>query len=323
VAIFGNRPEVTLASSSIANTPADHSAVNAAIKQYAGKANLAEVLITGERRLDDDTHAVALRWPGTHAFYAPAAHDYSPLLFIESVRQSLSVVSYVGLGVPTEYRMSWEFLTSEVALEALRAGPDPATVEVVVTHEPVTRRKLGSVRLSARTQATRDGVSLGTARVNYTAHPPTLYKRLRGRYADAAQAFAHALPPPPPIAAPLVGRTSERDVVLAPGDAPRRWLLRADTTHPILFDHPHDHVPGMVLLEAACQAVQMDAAPKRVRPVNVTTTFSRYVELDLPCWIVAEPADTDERGRHRQTVIGVQEGNVAFTVVIASEPLAS
>jgi len=302
--------------------PADCATADIAVKHYAGKTNLAEVLVTKLRRLDDDTHTVALHWPGAHAFYAPAAQDYRPLLFIESVRQSLAVISYKGLGVPIEYRMSWEFLASDVAGAALR-GAAPASVEVNVTLEPVTRRKLGSVRFSAHAHATRDGTPLGTARVNYTAHPPALYKRLRGRSADLAQARARALPPAPPIAAALVGRTSERDVVLAPGDAPRRWLLRADTTHPILFDHPHDHIPGMVLLEAACQAVQADAAPEHITPVVVTSSFFRYVELDLPCWIITGSADTDERGRRRQTVSGVQADKVAFTVVIASEPAAT
>jgi hypothetical protein len=309
--------------SGITKEPADLTTVNAELKQFAGKSDLAEVLVTGLRRLDDDVHTVALHWPGTHAFYAPAAQNYSPLLFIEGVRQALSVVSHVGLDVPMDYRMSWEFLESEVAPDALRAGTDPATVEMAVTHESVTRRRSGSVRVSAHARATREDMPLGTARVNYTALPPAIYKWFRGGYADAPQAFARALPPLPPITPTLAGRTSERDVVLATGDGPRRWLLRADTSHPVLFDHTHDHIPGMVLLEAACQAVQADAAPERVTPVTVNSTFSRYVELDLPCWIVTEPADTDERGRRRQTVRGVQGDDVAFTIVIASETAVS
>ena len=310
----------------ITKTPAEGTAPDDAVRpgdavrQYAGKTNLSAVLVDSLRRLDDDKHAVTIHWPRDHAFYPLTEQGHSPLLFIESVRQALSVISYAGLDVPVDYRMSWEFLTSDIASTALRPGPDPATVEVIVTHKIVDRRRLGSVRFAAHAHAVRDGMPLGTARMDYTAHPPVLYKRLRGRSGDAAQAFARALPAPPPIDAALAGRTSERDVVLAPGDAPRRWLLRADTTHPELFDHPHDHVPGMVLLEAAHQAVQADAAPERIIPVSLNATFRRYTELDQPCWIVTEPADTDEHGRRRQTVSGVQEDNVAFTIVITGEP---
>jgi hypothetical protein len=304
----------------ITKAPADLATADTTIKQYAGKINLAEVLVTRLRRLDDNTYTVALRWPRTHAFYAPTHQGYNPLLFVESVRQSLSVISYGGLDVPMEHRMSWEFLGCEVVRTALYGGTVPAAVEIDVRLEPVTRRRLGSIRFAARAHATRDGLPLGTAELKYTAHPPAIYRRLRGRNASVAQAGARTLPPPPPIPATLAGRTSERDVVLARGDGPRRWLLRADVTHPILFDHPHDHIPGMVLLEAACQAVQADAAPARITPIALTSTFFRYVELDLLCWIIAGPADTDERGRRRQMVSGVQGDKVVFSVVIASEP---
>ncbi|MFI6341435.1 ScbA/BarX family gamma-butyrolactone biosynthesis protein [Streptomyces sp. NPDC050535] len=39
-----------------------------------------------------------------------------------------------------------------------------------------------------------------------------------------------------------------------PHTTTRSWLLRLNTSHPTLFDHPQDHVPGMLLLEAARQA---------------------------------------------------------------------
>jgi 2-oxo-3-(phosphooxy)propyl 3-oxoalkanoate synthase len=315
----GNHPEVTLASS-ITEESADSSAADAAVKQYAGKNNLSEVLVTRLRSLDDYTHAVTLQWPRNHGFYVPAGHDYSPLLLVESVRQSLVVISHAGLDIPGEYKIGWQFLASETVLEALRPGDGPTMAEVVVTHEPVVRRRLGSVRLCARARVMRESALVGTARVNYTAHPPSLYSRLRGRNGDAVAAFARALPPARPIAAALVGRALERDVVLAPGDAPHRWLLRADTTHQILFDHPHDHIPGMVLLEAACQAVRANAAPERLIPVTITATFSRYVELDRPCWIAVKPAGPDEQGRRRQAVTGLQEDAACFTVEIASEP---
>lgn len=43
-------------------------------------------------------------------------------------------------------------------------------------------------------------------------------------------------------------------MVIDNDDAGDGWPLRVDRTHPILFDHQLDHVPGMLLLEAARQA---------------------------------------------------------------------
>ncbi|MFF9127948.1 hypothetical protein ACF09J_32615 [Streptomyces sp. NPDC014889] len=44
-----------------------------------------------------------------------------------------------------------------------------------------------------------------------------------------------------------VGRTLRSDVVFLELEGPSlRWQLHAYTLHRILFDHPVDHIPGMV-----------------------------------------------------------------------------
>ncbi|KMS81555.1 ScbA/BarX family gamma-butyrolactone biosynthesis protein [Streptomyces flaveolus] len=297
------------------------------VKQYAGKVDLTEVLVADWHPVTDRTHAVTVEWPAHHPFYTTTAHRHGLLFFIESVRQALAVASHLGLGVPRGYRMGWERLTCTASPEALVTGPDPSVVRLTITHDDVVRRKSGVCRLTARVQATRNGIPLGTAHIGYTAYPPALYDRLRGARADAKAAFARALPPGPAVEPALVGRTDTRDVTLAPdpsgtsagpGGTPRRWALRSDTTHRILFDHPHDHIPGMVLLEAVIQAAHADAAPLAAVPVELDTVFHRYVEFDLPCAIVTDDTGTDEPGRQRRRVSGVQDGQTAFTTLITS-----
>jgi hypothetical protein len=61
----------------------------------------------------------------------------------------------------------------------------------------------------------------------------------------------------------------------------------ADTSHPAYFDHPQDHLPGMVLLEAYRQVALLavaDAcawAPESLMVVACDARFSRYAELEL------------------------------------------
>ncbi|KUN32396.1 gamma-butyrolactone biosynthesis enzyme [Streptomyces corchorusii] len=298
------------------------------VKQYAGKVDLTEVLVTDWHPVTDRTHAVTVEWPAHHPFYTTSPQRHGLLFFIESVRQALSVASHLGLGVPRGYRMGWERLTCTASPEALATGPDPSVVQLTITHDDVVRRKSGVCRLTARVQATRNGLPLGTVQIGYTAYPPALYDRLRGARADAQAAFARALPPGPAVEPALVGRTDAHDVTLAPetsagpdtaagpGGTPRRWALRSDTGHRVLFDHPHDHIPGMVLLEAVIQAAHADAAPRPVVPVELDTVFHRYVEFDLPCAIVTEDTGTDEPGRQRRRISGVQDGQTAFTTLI-------
>lgn len=85
------------------------------------------------------------------------------------------------------------------------------------------------------------------------------YGLLRRRAAEATGVGeTPAGPGPEPVAdAGLVpphrvGRQRRKDCVLervATDAADRRWRLRSDQDHAILFDHPTDHIPLMVMLE--------------------------------------------------------------------------
>ncbi|GHH72698.1 adhesin [Streptomyces sulfonofaciens] len=292
-----------------------------ALHGYVRKIESAEILVHDWRPDSEESQVVTLKWPGAHAFYTLCEDVTSPLLFTESIRQALALLSHTVHHIPLDHRLGWEYARSTVAPAALWRGPTPAVVDMRITHSAVSRRRFGSVQVTAEIEAASDGAYVGSAEIRYVTHPPAFYRRLRGRYADAAESFARTLAPAPPVAAAQVGRDRPRDVVIAPTGTPHRWQLRTDTTHEVLFDHSHDHVPGMVLLEAAAQAAQAEAGPRRVLAVGYETTFFRYVELDQPCWITAEPAAPDLLGRSRLKVDGVQGGRVVSSTLVATEPL--
>lgn len=100
------------------------------------------------------------------------------------------------------------------------------------------------------------------------------------------------------LAPAAVGRSRAADVLLTrPAAGPAgRWLLRVDQQHPVFFDHPSDHVPGMVLLEALRQAGHATLAPVAAgpdRPIALTgcqIAFRAFCELTSP--VVIEAAHT-------------------------------
>jgi hypothetical protein len=278
-----------------------------------------EALIASWDQVCHATQAVTGRWPVEHDFYVRGRH-YSPLLVTETIRQALALLTHTTHEIPLNHRLGWERVRCDMDPRALAVGGEPAEIELLITHTGVTRRRLGSVHLSARVGVLRDGAHLGTAELAYTTHPPAIYDRLRGAYADARDAFARALPLTPPAPPSRVGVKAVKDVVLTPTDTPHTWTLRLDTSHTVLFDHPHDHVPGMVLLEAAGQAAHARFLSRSSTAVCFDTTFLRYVEFDQPCLITAEPAEPDAWGRNRVKVSAVQAGRVAFTSTVTSEP---
>ncbi|MER5546299.1 ScbA/BarX family gamma-butyrolactone biosynthesis protein (plasmid) [Streptomyces sp. CG4] len=303
---------------SIAATTAAAQADESAIIGSIRKSETAEALVADWRPSTDSEQYVTVHWPAAHGFYALPDGTYSPLLFGESVRQAALVLTHTVFDIPLSHRMSWQYLRSTSDPAALHRTGGDSTVELRMRHTHVKRRAGGTIHLTTQVTAVREGRDLGTAELRYSAYPPAIYDRLRGSHADAQQVFDHALPLSPALPPAAVGRVTERDVVLSAGRPPHHWRLRADTTHRVLFDHAHDHIPGMVLLEAASQAAHACAAPRRVVPFDFEATFFRYVELDQPCWITATPLDCGDGGHGRIRVDGYQGDAPAFSVTTES-----
>ncbi|WP_240804132.1 AfsA-related hotdog domain-containing protein [Streptomyces sp. A0592] len=105
-----------------------------------------------------------------------------------------------------------------------------------------------------------------------------------------------------------------------------RAQLRADINHPILFDHPVDHAPGMLLLEAVRQAAYASAFPRRGVLTDMEMQFFRYAELNSPCWIetTALPDRTAAPDGRRLPVrvVARQNGEEVFTATAAITTMA-
>ncbi|MGN5633717.1 AfsA-related hotdog domain-containing protein, partial [Streptomyces sp. AC154] len=124
------------------------------------------------------------------------------------------------------------------------------------------------------------------------------------------------LPLMAPASPQRVGRMSPIDVVLSPVGETNRWQLRADTRHHVLFDHPVDHVPGMVLLEAARQAAAAALDNSTMLPIGIVSEFHRYAELDSPCMIQAQHLPGTAGVEKSVLVTAHQDGDLVFTSTV-------
>lgn len=298
-------------------------------REYVHRTAVSEVFLTNWRQDGPGGWLVTAQWPRAHSFYGPAGGLHDPLLLIETVRQAGILLSHVAHGVPLDHPIIWQKVSYVLRPQALRATHTPADVALHVTdHDVVRRRKqLAGVRQEFR--IVRDGAELARASLTYTCHSPAVYRRLRGEYGDLLLANARRLPPSEPVAPPVVGRDRAADVVLSPAgrtgpDAPAepadRWRLRVDTAHPVLFDHPVDHVPGMLMVEAARQAARA-VAPHWSLPVALDCSFARYAELDAPCWVGARAAGAGADGRREVSVRVEQHGRPVVDARVTGLPL--
>ncbi|MFD6887283.1 ScbA/BarX family gamma-butyrolactone biosynthesis protein [Streptomyces sp. NPDC059957] len=313
------------------STPAEHCACRAQTdnrlaatvpRALVHRAAVAEVFLTGMCRITEDRFHIKAQWPRGHSFFAPiAGSHYDPMLIAETIRQVGAYLAHEAFDVPIGHQFLLWSLEYSTVPEQLVLGGAPADLDLIVTCPEIRRRGNRLTALTYEVVVRQEDRVVATGRVGYTVTSPAVYQRLRAKQLATEPVSVLGSAPVPPAE---VGRLSPFDVVLSASSDPRVWELRYDIRHPVLFDHVGDHVPGMVLLEAARQAVTIGSEPG-VMPVSVMSTYQRYAEFGSPLWIHAEraPANPGAAASRSVRVTGFQDGEQVFEAVVVTEPVGS
>lgn len=222
------------------------------------RAAVAEVFVTDAVPADENDSSgdrrflVAAQWPRDHALYHPdAAGTSDPLLFAETIRQTMVYVAHRFQDIPLSHRFIGFDMDFEITdSERLRVGAAPQ--DVVLDTRWLWQASRPPKRYGFRVEADLlvDGHRCGHGGVRVVAVDDKRYDLLRGRRTPQFEAAVPAAVHPGRwVPAASVGRLRSKDSVLARGEGTGEWWLRLDLDHAILFDHPSDHAPLMALLE--------------------------------------------------------------------------
>lgn len=302
-------------------------------REYVHRAAVSEVLLTGwEAAVEatgatgateaagpdrSDVFAVSAQWPRSHSFFTQTGGYQDPMLLIESVRQVGSLLAHAEFDVPFGHQFLMWDMSFSTARELLVADDVPTEIELRTVCRDIVRRGrvLGGMRYDVT--VLRDGRALATAGAAFSCTSPAVHRRLRaGRLTTTDRVV------PPPIDPAAVGHLGDRHVLLAepaPG-AGDRWELRVDTAHPTFFDHPVDHIPGMVLLEAARQAALVSSGMPDALLLGLKSNFARYAEFDASCWIEPRVEPHGNEGGALVRVRGTQHAETVFTAELVLSP---
>ncbi|MFY1675558.1 ScbA/BarX family gamma-butyrolactone biosynthesis protein [Streptomyces sp. WMMC905] len=282
-------------------------------KEFVHRASVAEVMLTDWERREDHQFAVTAQWPRSHSFFTAVNGRHDPLIAAETLRQAGALLAHAEYGVPLGHHFLMWDLSLTVCPEHFLVGSAPAALDIEVVCSDIKMRRENLTGMRYRTVMRRAGHVVATGSASFTCMAPKVYQRLR---ADRLNDAGAQLPLTAPTAPQNVGRVSPTDVVLSPVGQPGRWQLRVDTRHPVLFEHPVDHIPGMMLLEAARQATVATLGEGSM-PLSVTAEFSRYAELDAPCLIEARRLPRTEH-EEAVEVTGHQDGELAFRSTVTA-----
>lgn len=247
---------------------------------------VSEVFLTDSARLSDTEFLVAAHLPTAHGFFGDLARPgrADPMYFVEVSRQACVLLAHRYYGVPRGYGFVFRSSTMTVLdAEALRLGAEPARV-VLTVDVPEVRYRHGTAELmELSVLAAVDG----RPAIRFTGVQLMLPRETFGQLRAAGIAQAAHRPgrqDGAPLDARLVGRTSPRNVVLSPTSPPAggelAWELVVDQSHPVFFDHPQDHVPGLLLVEAIRQAA-VAAVGRPAELDSIELSFDRFVELGV------------------------------------------
>lgn len=259
-------------------------------RQLVHKTTAGHVLLTDAIRLAENRFLVAAMLPPDRGRRHREGTD--PMLVAEALRQAAYYIQHCFYGVPNSH----QFILGEITLgledtAPLSAGPRWLSVNLSVTCTPTAKRTSRRLGLRLEVELSVAGHVCGRGSLLSDAVVPGVYQAIRRR------AAAPMITEPAPVSGrPLspgtVGRHSPSDVLLIDDGTAGSWLLRVDQGNPEMFDHPVDHVPGMVLLEAFRQAALTatgSPAAGRTSLTGLRAEFAKFCELGMPARITVEP----------------------------------
>ncbi|MFI0169540.1 ScbA/BarX family gamma-butyrolactone biosynthesis protein [Streptomyces sp. NPDC017095] len=311
-------------------------------RRLVHRASVAEVFVTGMERTGDFTFRSAAQLPLSHAYFndhtgTPAVHD--PLLLLEICRQASIYGAHAQLDIPlqTTFMVNDWSITLRHA-DALLVGPKPGELILgeVMTPTYDRRNRITALRFDITLHFGDQPV--GEAHIRVSSAPTAQYASLRymqrGSTPPMTSAFrspGHRRDAGPPAG---VGRGNPANVVLSETafDARQGTLtavLAPDYGNSGLFDHDYDHIPAMVLMEAARQSALLltthsAAGGAAQGPGAITAfeaSFSRFAELDAPVRVVAA-FEARQEAPHRISVAFEQSDTTVAAIRTEVRPPA-
>lgn len=261
------------------------------------KAGPEAVWLTEIAQVGDHHYLCAGQVPRVHTYVNDAiqpGYTYYDLgLLTELGRQAGIATMHAYEGAPVDWAtvfMKFDLELVDPVPNDRSPGPVPAMVDV---RYPNRETEDGTLTVGCELTFEIDGVVRATSTTMASAYEKGPYRAWRGEMRDAKPLADHEPRVVKPIAPERVGRRDPDNVMIgelhpAEGSGTYECAAHVDQLHPHFFEHPMDHVPGVVHLEVMRQAALVAAEQHQgVSPVGATivscrTRFAGFAELELP-----------------------------------------
>ncbi|WP_256106108.1 AfsA-related hotdog domain-containing protein [Streptomyces sp. ODS05-4] len=294
---------------------------------------LSEVFLTDTAAVDGQRFLAGAQLPSSHAYFTDhVGHSVvDPMLLLECARQAETCGAHRHLGVDDDTKFvlqSWSMRLP--GLFHAHSG-DPAELTMQVSTDRAAGASAPARSAAYHLRFLVSGQEVGEVRMAVGYVSSAAYSVIRSKRRGRPPVSSDDVAPLPATVQPAeVGRANAVNALLTEpvrdGDGIVAGV-RIPTDNPSMFDHAQDHLPGMVLTEAARQAALLCGARVLGQPAGATTlvgfdlAFTRFAELDAPTTVSAT-AGRQSDGIHTFRVAFRQDGEeiAAGTVDTAAVP---
>ena len=226
-------------------------------RELVHKRSIAEVFITSVTTTPA-TWICHAQLPRRHSFHTDTTGEQSayhdPLLVLEAFRQACIAASHASYDVPLDARYTVRYYELSILdLATLKCGPQALDLELdIAVRNEFRRGGDGPVQgLDVAAVVIHEGKKVMELSGAFGWLSLAKWEAFRG--GASWDAGAQASPADPQI----VGRTRPENVVIGEpvplGGSAASAPIVVDVSHPTIFDHPLDHLPGGLMIEACRQ----------------------------------------------------------------------
>jgi 2-oxo-3-(phosphooxy)propyl 3-oxoalkanoate synthase len=261
-------------------------------REMVHRSSVAEVLLTDVRRMGNGGFEAAASWPRSHpTFPRDGADLHSPLMIVETLRQLGIYLPLRYFSVPPSANMIITDLFFELDPSAeprVVSGATGVTCRIVVSE--LRHGEDGAVTgLRLEVSYLAGGVHFARAGGGARFFAPEQYEVVRAaRPAGTAPSGQAERADRTRPDAQRLGVSGPYDVVIGT-DGATLLVEPADMRHPYFFDHATDHLPGMIVLEAARQAAAVVSRGRLLRPTAGRLKTARFIEYSPPARVLCVP----------------------------------
>ena len=314
---------------------------NTVPRSMVHRAAVSEVFLTGAERIKDGHFRCSAQLPRTHSYFSEHTHraaHYDMLLLLEVFRQASIYISHAFLQVNAQDKFIYlDSVTRVTERHLLVVGDRPASasIDVYVVDEYLRHGERSGVTLNMSLSINGE-VAARHERMSIRWMSGAAWNKMRARGLAAIPLDADPLAQLPlPLSPSAVGRHWLNNVVLGrdleQGAESLVAPLIVDLNNPAIFDHPLDHIPGMLLLEGFRQVAlvaadrQLQVAPEQLLLSRCHVVFTRFGEFGLPTRVRADLASLsrDEHGQITLALDVEQDGVVIATAELELLPVAA